>query len=226
MATKTKYVPVTEFLETYKRLEEMVRQVYGADATVLSYESKLSTEEQDHMSLCRRMRNYAQHHSDADAYVGVTEPMLKFLKAHVQAVAAARDTVGKLAKKIRALPLSADTSAACAWSLRQGTDFAPVVDKGGRIVGYVDDVTIKQVVCKLSSGHARPVLSLQKTGIDLPKTLRTPFGMELPADTVFSDLFASPEYAGFLERNGTVVVVQGADRKYVGILSKKVGNWK
>lgn len=214
---KTGTVPIRTFLEAYKFLEEMLRQAYGSDMSVLEYENKLAPEEQSRMAMCRRIRNYAQHHTDAESFVGITEQMFRFVTAHAQAAALARNTADKIAKKVKPLTLFSNAADICAWRLKYDTDFAPVVDTDRCVVGFADDSVLLQMVCKSYDSIYTYIL----TGEKLPEKLNTARGTEICDDKTVSQ----PEFADFLDKNGTVAVVRDADRKYLGILSRKVGNW-
>lgn len=215
--SKTRTVSVGTFLETYKFLEEMLRQAYGADMSVLEYENRLTPEEQGRMAMCRRIRNYAQHHTDAESFVGITEQMLQFITAHAQAAASARNTADKIAKKVKPLTLASDVKAICAWRLKYGTDFAPVVDKNMCVIGFVDDNVLLQMICKAYDTLSVYILA----GGKLSEELNTTRGMEICDNQMVSE----PKFVEFLDRDGTVTVMRDADRKYLGILSRKVGNW-
>lgn len=207
------------FLETYKFLEEMLRQAYGAEMSVLEYENRLTPEEQGRMAMCRRIRNYAQHHTDAESFVGITEPMLRFITSHAQMAASARNTVDKVAKKVKPLTTTADVKDICAWRLKYGTDFAPIVDKNACVIGFVDDEYLMRMICKSVLVTVSEFMSMHTA--TLSDKLSTARGRELGS----SEMLSQPEFAEFLDNGGTIAVTRESDRKYLGILSRKVGNW-
>lgn len=187
--------------------------------SVLEYENRLTPEEQGRMAMCRRIRNYAQHHTDAESFVGVTEPMLRFITSHAQMAASARSTVDKVAKKVKPLTTTADVKDICAWRLKYGTDFVPIVDKNACIIGFVDDEYLMRMICKSVLMTVSEFMSLHTAM--LSDKLSTARGRELGS----SEMLSQPELAEFLDNGGTITVTRESDRKYLGILSRKVGSW-
>ena len=213
---KTKIVPLDEFLSTYKQLEQAIRDVNGTSATVLDYEGGLSDSDvRDKLVQCRRIRNYAQHTPDAESFLAVTEGMLAFLKSLISRIEAERTVAGKMAKKVKALTMASTLRDVFAWMVKNETDFAPVVaDEKNHYLGCVTIGMVKAVMAK--SGEADAVLEASFRSLERGAAEHMMLIEErMPIDDRSAEL---------LDDGGTLVVYKG-DGRYVGIVSRKAGNW-
>ena len=200
------------FLETYKKLEQAIRDAKGRDFTVADYESTLSGPDRDKLSLCRKFRNYAQHNPDAGSFLAVTDGMITFVSSMASAVEASRTFAGKLARRIKAVGASDNISMACSWMAKWGTDAAPVVNSDGKYIGLVTMELAKTTLAK-GAGES-PIAELTRS---FPAVVQNIF-------PVREDEAIDLERSASLAAGGTLIVVR-TDGRYLGIISRKAGNW-
>lgn len=83
------------FLETYKLLEESVKEKTGQ--SVLDYENSLNrSAEGEKLQICRILRNYAAHHNDGAKFLTYPE-LTRFLETENQKFRSIHTTVGTVA---------------------------------------------------------------------------------------------------------------------------------
>ena len=71
---------LNEFLEEYRRLEQLLKQIDKLPDTVLDLESILESEDSERLKVCRILRNYSAHHADAKKFINVADGTLSFMR--------------------------------------------------------------------------------------------------------------------------------------------------
>lgn len=185
-----------EFLEAYKELETTIRAnadrltrlswldgytKYSSTVTVLDVENGISDNNiKDKLKTCRMIRNYAQHHDDADEFVSATQGMIDFVKKMTQDVRLLNGTYKDVMTKCPVIITTASNAADCAKAFaKTDLDWYPVLGggSGGRIVAMTGDGTIVGIITKsavfkmLASGSTLKtkikdyVTSVSKSGV-------------------------------------------------------------
>lgn len=215
-------VAIDDFITTYKLLEQRLREVHGAEYTVFDYEKTLDIDEQDKMSICRKLRNYIQHNSDSNEFVVVTASMQSFIEQHINRVSQGRTTAGKIAKKVKPLNLLSSVRDVCVWMKKWDTDCAPIVDDAGIFAGFVDIDMVRNVIARRTEGETIVVgkqLIVGGLWFNKLRDVQPPMRTE-------SEVITNADVISFLDKGGTVFVINEDETKYIGIISKKAGNWK
>ena len=210
------------FLDIYKLLEYRIREAYGNDKSVLEYESMISAEDKEKLRMCRMIRNFLQHNPDAKSFVVVTGSMFEFMNSLCVRVLNDMKTAGKIAKKVKVPTISSNVKDICAWMLKYDACFAPVTDEHGKYVGFVDERMVKEMIQKSADleGTSVGVFFGKKFSVyDTPESgfIVDKFRLLSTVDnSCFNDC---------LSNNGLCVVVEESSLKFLGIISRKAGNW-
>ena len=130
-----------KFLETYKKLETMLRKTEQYNS-VFEYESILTDPETvEKLKLCRLIRNYIVHNENGSDFVVPTNEMISFITKQCAEVQKLVKTVGAICTPVTAI--KSDSQATIRMVLKKINDknlnFYPVADeKTGKLIGVVD----------------------------------------------------------------------------------------
>lgn len=175
-----------EFLEAYKELETTIRTnadkltrlswldgytKCSSTATVLDVENGISDNNiKDKLKTCRMIRNYAQHHDDADEFVSATQGMIDFVKDMTQDVRLLNGIYKDVMTKCPVVITTASNASDCAKAFsKSDLDWYPVLeDKGATIAGIITKDTVFKMLslgCTLKTHIKDYVIPAQKSGI-------------------------------------------------------------
>lgn len=150
---------LSEFLEAYKELETTIRSnaeklshlswidgraKFSAGTSVLDVENGITDDSvRDKLKTCRIIRNYAQHHDDADGFVGATSGMIEFIQGLTSSIRLLNGTYKDVMTKCPIAITANSNVTDCAGAfMRTGSDWYPVSDVAGSLCGIItkDDV--------------------------------------------------------------------------------------
>lgn len=150
-----------QFLETYKAFERAacstghlskLSWISGTDTvdTIFTLEQFISDQEiKDKIKVCRTLRNYIQHHPDADSFLSVTAGETAFLKERTEEILALNGTAKDIMVRCSTILTDKNTLAdfAAAMSAKNLSAY-PYQEKNGEF----SVLTAKNIVKTLGSG--------------------------------------------------------------------------
>lgn len=132
-----------EYLEKYKKLEELLKQSQDCPDSIFELESEYNnSKEAEKLKLCRLVRNYLQHNTDA--FIEPTEAMIKFLDDEIFALESKFLKVKD--QYTRAKAISEDLTFKEAILLLNTKNFLPVVNKDNLVIGTFNDNVIRKSI--------------------------------------------------------------------------------
>lgn len=139
------------FLETYKKLENMIRKAYPSidfskeNSPVTHLESSINVTDSEKLRICRNMRNFLQHNEKGSAFITVTDEQIKFLNGLIEKMICKNGIVKDKYKTMAKSPFvhDSDTVQTIAKKLTD-SDVVIVFNKKEQIMGYITtDMFIK-----------------------------------------------------------------------------------
>lgn len=134
------------FLEQYKSLEQILRTTYGADMSVLNYESKMDTSDSDRLRICRIVRNFLQHNSDAKDFIRPTEAMLNHLLKTADHAMLEMETAKDRTYRLTPVKSTMTIRQACKLAAKLGRAWIPVVEPDNTLLGVISPLRLNQLV--------------------------------------------------------------------------------
>lgn len=132
-----------EYLDKYKKLEELLRQSQESPDSIFELETNYNnSKEAEKLKLCRLVRNYLQHNTDD--FIEPSEEMIKFLDSEVNAIESKFLRVKD--QYTRAKAISEDLTFKEAILLLNTKNFLPVVNKDNLVIGTFNDTVIRKSI--------------------------------------------------------------------------------
>lgn len=132
-----------EYLEKYKKLEELLKQSQGFHDSIFELETSYNnSKEGEKLKLCRLVRNYLQHNTDV--FIEPTEEMIKFLDSEIFEIESKFLRVKD--QYIRSKAISEDLTFKEAILLLNTKNFLPVVNKDNLVIGTFNDTVIRKSI--------------------------------------------------------------------------------
>ena len=132
-----------EYLDKYKKLEELLRQSQESPDSIFELETNYNnSKEAEKLKLCRLVRNYLQHNTDD--FIEPSEEMIKFLDSEVNAIESKFLRVKD--QYTRAKAISEDLTFKEAILLLNTKNFLPVVSKDNLVIGTFNDTVIRKSI--------------------------------------------------------------------------------
>ena len=132
-----------EYLEKYKKLEELLKQSQGFPDSIFELETSYNnSKEGEKLKLCRLVRNYLQHNTDV--FIEPTEEMIKFLDSEIFEIESKFLRVKD--QCIRSKAISEDLTFKEAILLLNTKNFLPVVNKDNLVIGTFNDTVIRKSI--------------------------------------------------------------------------------
>lgn len=146
VAKKTDFTD--EFLNEFKKVEQLIQQIYGSDKTFRDIEIMLdekgNTETSKKMQICRNIRNYVSHNPDSHTVIPVPEETVLYLQKLYISFSSSIEKVKDRMSRVKALSKSDILSYA---SQRLGLyPIVPVVDDDGMLIGAFSYDTLRKAV--------------------------------------------------------------------------------
>ncbi len=137
-----------EFLEQYKGLEQLLRSTFGAEMSVLNFESKLPLSDAEKLKVCRIIRNFLQHNPDARNFIIPSKEMIKHLKYVASYAMLEKETAKDRTYKIPPLKTNMTIRQASKQMNKLQREWMPIVDEKGILVGTITLSKIFEIICK------------------------------------------------------------------------------
>lgn len=132
-----------EYLEKYKKLEELLKQSQSFPDSIFELETSYNnSKEGEKLKLCRLVRNYLQHNTDV--FIEPTEEMIKFLDSEIFEIESKFLRVKD--QYIRVKAISEDLTFKEAILLLNTKNFLPVVNKDNLVIGTFNDAVIRKSI--------------------------------------------------------------------------------
>ena len=132
-----------EYLEKYKKLEELLRQSQESPDSIFELETNYNnSKEAEKLKLCRLVRNYLQHNTDD--FIEPSEEMVKFLDSEINVIESKFLRVKD--QYTRAKAISEDLTFKEAILLLNTKNFLPVVNKDNLVIGTFNDIVIRKSI--------------------------------------------------------------------------------
>ena len=132
-----------EYLEKYKKLEELLKHSQGFPDSIFELETSYNnSKEGEKLKLCRLVRNYLQHNTDV--FIEPTEEMIKFLDSEIFEIESKFLRVKD--QYIRSKAISEDLTFKEAILLLNTKNFLPVVNKDNLVIGTFNDTVIRKSI--------------------------------------------------------------------------------
>ena len=132
-----------EYLEKYKKLEELLKQSQENPDSIFELETSYNnSKEGEKLKLCRLVRNYLQHNTDV--FIEPTEEMIKFLDSEIFEIGSKFLRVKD--QYTRAKAISEDLTFKEAILLLNTKNFLPVVNKDNLVIGTFNDAVIRKSI--------------------------------------------------------------------------------
>lgn len=146
MARKKDYTE--EFLNEFKKVEQLLQQVYGSNITFRDVEQMMeekgNSATSKKMQLCRNIRNYASHNPDINTFMPIPEEacdyMRKLYAEFERQITTAKDSMS------RAKALSAGDNLIYGAQRLAKLPAVPVIDKLGVLEGAFDNDVLRKCV--------------------------------------------------------------------------------
>lgn len=154
-----------EFLNEFKKVEQVIQQVYGSDKTFRDVEmmmdEKGNTDISKPMQVCRIIRNYASHNADSHLIIPVPEETYKYLQKLNAMFSSEIQKAKDLMSRTKAMTKNDDLAYA-AQRLSKMPE-VPVIDDNGILKGTFT----KDVLCKCVADGVTPKTKISKDVIKL-----------------------------------------------------------
>lgn len=132
-----------EYLEKYKKLEELLKQSQCFPDSIFELETSYNnSKEGEKLKLCRLVRNYLQHNTDV--FIEPTEEMIKFLDSEIFEIESKFLRIKD--QYTRAKAISEDLTFKEAILLLNTKNFLPVVNKDNLVIGTFNDTVIRKSI--------------------------------------------------------------------------------
>lgn len=139
-----------EFLNEFKRVEQIIQQVYGAEKTFYDLEQIMNeqgnAETAKQMQVCRLIRNYASHNPNSHNFMPVPEELVAYLQKLYIEISSELQKVKDAMSRTKAM-LKSDDVAYGAQRLAK-LPAVPVVDSDGMLLGAFDFETLRKCVAE------------------------------------------------------------------------------
>ena len=132
-----------EYLDKYKKLEELLRQSQESPDSIFELETNYNnSKEAEKLKLCRLVRNYLQHNTDD--FIEPSEEMIKFLDGEINNIES--EFLRVKDQYTRAKAISEDLTFKEAVLLLNTKNFLPVVNKDNLVIGAFNDTVIRKSI--------------------------------------------------------------------------------
>lgn len=132
-----------EYLDKYKKLEELLRQSQESPDSIFELETNYNnSKEAEKLKLCRLVRNYLQHNTDD--FIEPSEEMIKFLDSEIFEIESKFLRVKDQYTRTKAI--SEDLTFKEAILLLNTKNFLPVVSKDNLVIGTFNDTVIRKSI--------------------------------------------------------------------------------
>ena len=154
-----------EFLTEFKKVEQLIKVVYGPTITFRDVEQMMENRNENgiakKMQICRIVRNYASHDNDLNTFLPVSEETCEYMRSLYKLInneiATAKDTMSRIK------PLDVKDNLIQASKRLLKLSAIPVVDKNGIIIGVFDDDVLKKSIsaeCSLKTNFSKGLIKL------------------------------------------------------------------
>lgn len=154
-----------EFLNEFKKVEQLIQQIYGSDKTFrdieLLMDEKGETETSKRMQICRNIRNYVSHNPDSSLLIPVPEETVQYLQKLYVSFSSQIEKVKD--RMSRTKPLTKSDTIMYAAQRLSAYPAVPVVDEDGMLYGVFD----YEVLRKCIADGLTPKTKLSKENIKL-----------------------------------------------------------
>lgn len=167
--SKQKSDITTEFLEKYKELEGVLRDMHDG-LRVLDYEQTLPGTEEEKLRLCRQIRNYIQHHDDGNTFISATQEMSYFIQGLIEKERGKEETAKDKLYRLSPLSVKDKLSEAVNRFSKTKRTWMPVTDnglyKGGmdlqELISLIAGNKLSTTLEKAGAAYKKDVVLLQK----------------------------------------------------------------
>lgn len=198
-----------EFLNEFKKVEQLIQQIYGSDKTFrdieLMMDEKGETETSKRMQICRNIRNYVSHNPDSHTLIPVPEETVQYLRKLYITFSSQIEKVKDVMSRTKALTKS-DTIMYAAQRLAS-YPAVPVVDDEGILIGVFNYETLRKCI----SDGLTPKTKISKDSIKLASVS--------PKECVIQSMSMEDVRKLFIETDAKIVYVTDAGKtkgKYIG----------
>lgn len=200
---------INKFLDSYKKLETELRTLNPND-TVFDYENRLSAKDPakaEKLKVCRINRNFIQHNTDGDKFVGViSDKWIEFLDKEANAIHSKNDLIKKHIYKAVAVDEKTTVSDAMDILVKSKIDVVPVVKDKNLFLGTVTPLQI--LVAYKKAGNVRKKL-LEYVSLKSIEKTRNDFKFAKPTD----------RYLDYIPKLPVVITTDGDEQgTYIGFL--------
>lgn len=127
-----------EFLESYKKLEQLMQEIENCSIYEYENKGKISDADANKLSFCRYARNFCVHNADSKTFITVTQPMVNFINKLTNDI---QKSVLK-AKDVCIIPskskyISKDTTMDIIAPTLTKQDFVLIMDENKKILGQI-----------------------------------------------------------------------------------------
>lgn len=154
-----------EFLNEFKKVEQIIQQIYGSDKTFRDIELMMDengeTETSKRMQICRNIRNYVSHNPDSHTLIPVPEETVQYLCKLYITLSSQIEKVKDKMSRTKALEKT-DTIMYAAQRLSSYTA-VPVIDDDGILIGAFNYETLR----KCMADGLTPKTKISKDSIKL-----------------------------------------------------------
>ena len=139
-----------DFLNEFKRVEQIIQQVYGAEKTFYDVEQMMNeqgnAETAKQMQVCRLIRNYASHNPNSHLFMPVPEELVVYLQKLYVEISSELQKVKDAMSRTKAMVKSDDVAYGAQRLAKLPS--VPVVDDDGMLLGVFDFETLRKCVAE------------------------------------------------------------------------------
>lgn len=202
-----------EFLIEFRKIEQLVKQVYGPNTTFRDVEQMMEDKGESSiakkMQICRIVRNYASHDNDLNTFLPVSEETCNFMRDLYKMINNEISTAKDEMSRIKPLDVKDNLIQASKRLLKLPA--IPVVDKNGVVIGVFDSDVLKKSVAgelSLKTNFSKGLVKLTSLSSSICLIQSTPM-------TIVEDVFR--------QENTNIVYVtsDGTSKgKFIGVITK------